>query len=70
MLKTDFYFTLMTMYSSVVKTLQANVALFSLLLSTNDLRSIVQPRSSQMSSCKHAIVLPGLFLKVICKMHP
>lgn len=65
MLKTDFYFTLMT--QSVVKTLQANVALF---LSTNDLRSIVQPRSSQMSSCKNAVVLPGLFLKVICKMHP
>lgn len=68
MLKTDFYFTLMT--QSVVKTLQANVALFSLLLSTYDLRSIVQPRSSKMSSCKNAIVLPGLFLKVICKMHP
>lgn len=68
MLKTDFYIKLMT--QSVVKTLQANVALFSLLLSTNDLRSIVQPRSSQMSSCKNAIVLPGLFLKVICKMHP
>lgn len=67
MLKTDFYFTLMT--QSVVKTLQANVALFSLLLSTNDLRSIVQPRSSQMTSCKNAVVLPGLFLKVICKMH-